>query len=265
MEIVRRAGRVGRRARAAGALQIEQQRSAGRSSSAWTHLRSGDVRAVRATEGHRTEAAGRGGRRIAQEPGDTVEDVAAREEPAEHLIVQRVHPLAADFDRVAATNPRQVVLDLKAPRQLIDARLQEVGVAESKGGSEAHPGVRREIRRHRAPGTRLARVRHVKLIQPAGRQGREPVCVDHVDARRVAFRAVGRRPVRGDVERLVLLAGVIEVIGNAQPVVRVEIDVVLEQQRHGLDRMLDRQAFVLTKRRLEEVQQRAGAGSRRCC
>ncbi len=60
----------------------------------------------------------------------------------------------------------------------------------------------------------LARIGEVRLVEHRRRERREPVQVADVDARRVAFDAVGRRAVGGDVERLVLLARVIEVAGR---------------------------------------------------
>ena len=68
----------------------------------------------------------------------------AGEEAAEHLIVQRVHPLAAKLDRVLAAYDRQVVLELCAPDQLVDARLQEERIAEAERRAEADAGVCRE-------------------------------------------------------------------------------------------------------------------------
>ena len=57
----------------------------------------------------------------------------------------------------------------------------------------------------------LARVGEVRFVQHPRREGREPVQVDDVDARRIPLDAVRRRAVGRDVERLVLLPRVVEV------------------------------------------------------
>ena len=77
----------------------------------------------------------RRGRGVAQESAHGREQVAAVEEATEDLIVDRVQPLAADFERVASRHDRQVVLDLRPPEQLVDARVQEVGLPKRNAGS----------------------------------------------------------------------------------------------------------------------------------
>ena len=218
--------------------------------------RGGHERRVGTADGVRTEPAGRGRRCVAQEAGDAVEEVAAREEPAEHLVVQRVHPLAADLERVRAADDRHVVLDLRAPDQLVDVGLQEERIAEPERRAEPHAGVGVEPGTGRRARPGLARIREVRLVDHPCRQRREPVDVHDVDARRIAFDAVGRGPVGRDVERLVLLARVIEVPGTRDVVVRVDGHVDLAEQRRRPLRMLDRRAFVETHARLEEAEQR---------
>ena len=132
---------------------------------------------VRAAGGRGTESARRRRRGVAEEPLDAVEQVPAREEAAEHLIVQRVHPLAAHLPRVAAADDREVVLDLRAPDQLVDVRLQEERIAEAEAGREPDAGVGLQVRLVRRARPRLARVREVKLVQLVVGERREEVRV----------------------------------------------------------------------------------------
>ncbi len=76
---------------------------------------------------------------------NAVEDVTPGEEATKHLIVQRVQPLAAEFERVIAGNDREIVLYVRAPQQLIDGRLQEERISEAESGCESHRCVRRNV------------------------------------------------------------------------------------------------------------------------
>src|SRR5262249_25939384 len=77
-----------------------------------------------------------------------------------------------------------------------------------------------------------------------------------VDSRRVALGPVRRRPVGGHVERLVLLAGVVEAVRKREPMRQTEIHIGLEQQRSRLNRMANGLSFVLGELRLKEVEKR---------
>ena len=135
---------VARDAVGAAALQVEEQRAAGRGRPCRTARGSGHVAAVRAADGVRSEPARRRGRCVAQEPVDAVEQVPALEEAAKDLIVVRVQPLAAGLDRVLAGDDREVVLELKALDQLVDVGRQEERVAESERRGRTRCRCRRE-------------------------------------------------------------------------------------------------------------------------
>ena len=96
----------------------------------------------------------------------------------------------------------------------------------------------------------------MKLVQPVGGERREQVRVQHVDAGGIAFGAVGRRAVGGDVECFVFFARMIEIVGGRQPRRRAEIHVAFQQHRDRLDRVIDRLPFVLVEARLKEIEQR---------
>ena len=117
--------------------------------------------------------------------------IAAGEEATEHLIVQRVNPLAAKLEGVVAGDDREVVLDVRAPEQFIDVRLQEERIAETET-SVAKPiavsaGTFDGDRRARP---QLTRVGEVSFVQLGRRDRREEIDVEIVDLRR-AFGAVG--------------------------------------------------------------------------
>ncbi len=134
--ILRCSGGVGRGTRPARTLQIKQQRAAIGRRPCRARGRVGHERTVRAAHRVGTEPACRCRRRVTQEAADAAEDVAAGEESTEHLIVQRVHPLAADLERMIAAHDRDVVFELRAPDQLVDAGLQEERIAEPEGRAE---------------------------------------------------------------------------------------------------------------------------------
>ena len=252
----RRARGIGGQPGAPGALEIEQERTARRGRPGRARRRQRHVGAVRAADRAGTEAARRGRRRVAEEAGDAVEEVAAGEEAAEHLIVQRVHPLAAELHRVRAFHDRHVVLDLAAPDQLVHARLQEERVAEAEGRPKAHAGVGEQVRRVGGARAGLARVGEVGFVEGVARQGGEEVGVEQVDPGRVALGAVGRRAVGGHVEGLVLLPRMVEVVRDRQAVGGGHVHVGLQQEGDGLDRMLQRLRLVLSQPALEEIEQR---------
>ncbi len=65
-----------------------------------------------------------GGRGVAQEARDAVEDIASLEEAAEDLRVETMNPLAAEFYRVTTSDDGEVVLDLRAPERLVNIGLR---------------------------------------------------------------------------------------------------------------------------------------------
>src|SRR4029078_5910756 len=116
----------------------------------------------------RTEAARRGRRRVAQETGDAVEDVAPFEESAEDLRVARVNPLAAGLPGVPAADDRVAVFQLDARHQLVDVGPEEERIAETERrevGIGAHRGVGRHVRVDGGSRAVLARVGEGKLLQ----------------------------------------------------------------------------------------------------
>ncbi len=176
-EMIRGAGRVGRQTGAPRTLQIEEQRPAIGRRSGRARRRERHIRAVRAADGIRPEASRSRWRRVSQETRDAPEHVTSGEEAAKHLIVQRVHPLAADLEGVCAGDERDAVLQLCAPDELVHIRLEEERIAESKRRAEADAGVGGQSGPRGRPRPALARVREVRLVHHPCRQRREPVDV----------------------------------------------------------------------------------------
>ena len=92
-----------------------------------------------------SEAVCSGRRCITQKAGNAVEDVPARKESAEDLIVQRVQPFAAEFNVVIARDDREVVFDVRAPEQFVDVRFEEERITEPESRHKPHRRVCRDI------------------------------------------------------------------------------------------------------------------------
>ena len=99
-------------------------------------------------------------------------------------------------------------------------------------------------------------VGHVELVELARRKRREEIEVEDVDFRGT-LDAVGGIPVRGHVEGLVVVLGVVEVVGRAQVVRRVEHGIHLSQDGRVIDRVVDGIPLFLIAGGAEEVEQRA--------
>ena len=167
-----------------------------------------------------------------------------------------MHPFAAHLPRVAAAHDRDVVFDLRAPDHLVDVRLQKERIPEAEAGREPHARVGGKIRRVCRARPRLARVREVEFVELVVRKRRKEVRIQDVDAGRIAFRPVRRGAVAGHVERLVLLARVVEVGRRRQPALSADVRVGLQEHRKGLERVIDGHPLVHAKPRLKEVQER---------
>ncbi len=212
-------------------------------------------RPVRAAHRVGTKPSRRRRRGVAQESTDGREQITAVEESTEDLIVDRVEPLAAHFDGVASGDHRQVVLDLRPPEQLVDRRVQEVRIAETKRGV-AHSRVGRNVGGDGVTRPQFPCVCDMELVELARRERREEIQVEDVDFRGT-LDAIGGIPVRGHVEGLVLVLGVVEVVGCAQVVRRVEHDIHLSQDGRVVDRVVDGIPLFLIAGGAEEIEQRA--------
>ncbi len=237
------------------ALQVEQERAAGRRRPGGAGGWGGHVGAVRAADGARAEAARGRGRGVAQEAGHAVEDVAPLEEAAEDLRVAAVHPLAAELGGVVARDDGEVVLELRAPERLVHVGREEEGVAEAEGRDEAHRRVGRDVRRRGRARPLLAPVGEVELVDLRRRERREEVDVEGVNLRG-ALVAVGRVAVGRHVEGLVLVLRVVEVVREREVVVRVQLPVDLAEDGGVADGALDGQTLLLIARRAEEAEER---------
>ena len=54
-----------------------------------------------------------------------------------HLVIEAVHPFAPKLDVVPARNYREIVTDLRAPKNLVNFRPKEERIAETEGGSKS--------------------------------------------------------------------------------------------------------------------------------
>src|SRR6185369_13583330 len=251
---VREAGSVCRRPGQSCALQVKEERTAG-CCPAGTSGRRGHERSVRAADSVWSETSRSRRRSVTQETADAVEDVAPVKESTKHLIVQRVQPFAADFDRVIAGDDREIVLYLRAPESLVDVRRQEERKAKPERRVEAHRGVSRNVRRNRRTWAQLARVREVRFIQLRRRKRAEQVRANDVDLRR-SFDAVRRIAVSGNVEGLVCVLRIVEVVRDVELVRVVQFETALREERLVIDLVFYRQALFLVARGAEEIDQR---------
>ena len=69
----------------------------------------------------------------------------ARKEPAENLIVQRVQPFTTKFKIVISLDKREVVFDLRPPKQFVDVWFEEKRKAKSESSRKPHGRVCRDI------------------------------------------------------------------------------------------------------------------------
>src|SRR5205807_642432 len=120
---------------------------------------------------------------------NAVKNVPPLKEPAEHLVIQRVQPLAAYLDVMAAMNNRKVVLYIGPPDELINRRIEKERMTKSEGSTKAHGRVGGHIGSYRRAGSQLARIREVRFVELGGRQSRKQIYVEVIDLRR-AFNAV---------------------------------------------------------------------------
>ena len=251
---IRCAGGVARDAVGTAALEIKEERTARRRRTGRTRGWGGHVRSVRATDGVRAKAAGRGRRRIAQKSCHAVEQVAAFEEATKNLRVLRVQPLAAGLDGVGAVDDGEIVLQLEPIPELVDIRSQEERVAEPERRHEPHARVGRNRRGSGGARAVLARVREVELVQPVRGDGAEQVDVQHADLRR-SFDPVRGIAVARDVERLIRVLRVIEVVGRREVVRRGEVPIELRERRVVVDLVIDRLALFLAAGRSEKAEE----------
>ena len=166
-----------------------------------------------------------------------------------------MEPLASHFEGVSPRHDRQIVLDLRTPQRFVDVRVQEVRIAEAKCDRIAHARVGRNIGLDRVAGPQFPRVGHVELVELAGGKRREEIQVEDVDLRRT-LDAIGGVSVRGHIEGLVVVLGVVEVVGRAQRVGRIDDGIHFAENGGVVDRVIDRVAFLLTPRGPEEVEER---------
>src|SRR2546425_504567 len=187
-----------------------------------------------------------------QKAADTVENIPAFEETAKDLIVERVQPLTTELHCMVTVNDREVVSEVRAPKQLVNRRVQKERVAESECSSETHGRISRHIRGSGVTRPQLARVREVGLVDSVGRERAEKIDVEVVDLR-WAFNAIGRVSVGRNVERLISVLRIVEVVRERQFVLRVEVPVDLTQESLVVDLMTDRLSLVLISGRLDEI------------
>src|SRR5262249_43371377 len=202
-------------------------------------------------------------RSVMQEAHDIAEDVATGEKAAKYLSIHAVHPFAAKLDVVAALDDRKLVAQVGAPEELVDRRFQEEGLAEPESRRKTHCSVR-NLRWDCVTRTILARVTQVELVQFRRRDRREQVAVDHVDLRRT-LDSVCRCSIGRHIKSLVRVFGIVKVVRNSCRVRRGQVPVEAAERCAIFDGVDDRQAFVLAKTVLVEVDQcqalTIGAGS----
>src|SRR5947208_3191822 len=119
-----------------------------------------------------------------QETEHRIKDVAAGEEAAEDLRVVAVQPVAAELDRVLASDDGIVVSELAAPESLVDRGLEEERIAEAEGGSKAGRRISGQVRGSRHARTPFAVVAEVGFIQLPRCYRGEQVYVVSLDLRR---------------------------------------------------------------------------------
>src|SRR5438034_7483844 len=144
---------------------------------------------------------------------------------------------------------------MRAPKQFVDCRTEEEGIAKSESGSKSHRRVGRDIGRNRRTRPQLARVREVKLVYFRRRQRAEQVGAEVVDLRR-HFYSIRRISVSRHVKGLVRILRVVKVIRNAQLVFRSQVPVHLSEDRTVIDLVFNRQPLVLVSAGLEEIEER---------